>query len=136
MTSTPALPIAAFVDRVLLDQSSIGEQVVRAGYRQGDHDVVSIDVPIQLLEKELAAHLEMVVRVTPTGQIASHLVDSSGSLLPAPKLTTSIEQLVSETVSAENIRLEEATANELRSLLSSLEAAIDQVQAALAAIPG
>ena len=134
MTSTLTLPIAAFVDHVSLDQTSIGNRFIRAGYRRGEHDVVSIDLPIQLLEKELAAHLQVVIRVTPSGKIACHLVDSSGSLLPKPQTTASIEQLISETVCTENIRLEEATANELRELLTSLEAAIDQVQAALAAI--
>lgn len=134
MISTPALPIAAFVDRLSLGQSTFGNQVIRAGYRRGERDVVSIDLPIQLLEKELAAHLEVVIRITPSGQIASHLVDSSGSLLSEPQSSTSIEQLIAETVCAENIRLEETTANELRELLTSLEAAIDQVQAALAAV--
>ncbi|KRQ00342.1 hypothetical protein AOQ73_19245 [Bradyrhizobium pachyrhizi] len=134
MTSTLALPIAAFVDCGPLDQPSMGNQVVRAGYRQGEQDVVSIDLPIQLLEMEVAAHLQMVIRLTPSGQIVSHLVGSSGSLLPEPRSTTSIEQLVSETVRAENIRLEETTASELRRLLTSLEASIDQVRAALATI--
>ena len=134
MTSTLTLPIAAFVDHVSLDQTSIGNRFVRAGYRRGEHDVVSIDLPIQLLEKKLAAHLQVVVRVTPSGQIACHLVDSSGSLLPEPQTTASLEQLISETVCTENIRLEEATVNELRELLTSLEVAIDQVQAALATI--
>ncbi|MCC8943528.1 hypothetical protein H8A97_00025 [Bradyrhizobium sp. Arg62] len=134
MTDTPALPIEAYIDRVSLDRSSIGNQVVRAGYRRGEYDLVSIDLPIQLLEKELAAHLEVVIRLTPSGQIAAHLVGSSGSPLPESYSTTSIEQLVSEAVCAENIRLEEITPNELRRLISSLEAAIDQARAALAVI--
>ncbi|ODM77110.1 hypothetical protein A6X20_02945 [Bradyrhizobium elkanii] len=134
MTSMLALPIAAFVDRVSLDQSSIGNQVVRVGYRQGEHDLVSIDIPVLLLERALAAHLQVIIRVTTSGQVVSQLADSSGSLLSEPQSIASIERLISETVCAESIRLEEATANELRGLLTSLEIAIDQVRAALATI--
>ncbi|PAY03845.1 hypothetical protein CK489_36720 [Bradyrhizobium sp. UFLA03-84] len=135
MTSSPNSPIEAFVVPVSLAPHSVREQFVRVGYRAGQHDVIaSVDVPIHLLEREIASHLEMVTRFNLSGQFVSHLLDSVGSPLPTPRSTASIEQLVSEAVCSENLKLEEVTPNDLRGLLMSLEVAIDQVRAALIAI--
>lgn len=126
--------IEPFVDRVFLNHASTDGHFFRVGYRtEGRGQILAaLDLPIHILEQEIASGLQLVVTVTPSGNIVSQIAGSSGFDLLGPRSIASIDQLVSEAVSTDNIRLEEASTNELRGLLRTLESAIDHVKTALA----
>jgi hypothetical protein len=133
MANALAPSVKPFVDRVLLDRSSADGLFFRVGYRTEGTDYVlsAVDLPVQILEQEVASGLQLVTTVTPSGEVVSQIVGSSGLTLPSPRSTPSIHNLVSQTVSRHNLRLEEASTSELCDLLKTLEAAIDDVRAAL-----
>lgn len=123
-----------FVERVSPNHPSADGQCFRLGYRtKGKGDILAaVDLPVHVLEQEIASGLEMVVTVTPPGEVVAQIVGSSGFNLLGPRSITPIQDLVSEAVSTDNLRLEEATASELRGFLRALESAIDHVRTALA----
>lgn len=105
----------------------------RVGYRAAELDLIlaSVELPIQVLEQAVTSGLELSTTVTPAGEIVSHVFGSSQSALSDIRSATSIDTLVSQTVSPNNLRLEEASTTELSELLKSLELAIEHARAAL-----
>jgi len=93
--------------------------------------MASIELPIQILEQVLASGLELATVITPTGEIISRIFGSSEFALSDLRSATSIDALVSQTVSPNNLRLEEVSTTELRELLKSLETAVGYVRTAL-----
>ena len=136
MANSLARSVEPFIDRVSPNQASAYGQFFRVGYRtEGTDDVLSaIDLPVQILEEEIASGLQLITSVSPSGEVISQIVGSSGLTLLDPRLITSIEDLVSQAVCKDNVRLEEASANELFSLLRTLESAVGHVRAALAEV--
>ena len=136
MANALAPSVEPFVDRVLLDRSSPDGYFFRVGYRTEGTDYVlsAVDLPVQVLEREVASGLQLVTTVTPSGEVVSQIVGSSGLALLSPRSITSIHSLVSQTISKDNLRLEEASTSELCDLLTTLEAAIDDVRAVLSQI--
>lgn len=136
MLDVEPMSIEPFVDRVSGSQLTAGRNCVRIGYRIEGHDDVlaAVDIPIRLLEQEITSRLEVVATLALSGDVIAHVVDSSGSPLPGPRSITSMDQLVSQAVSADTVRLEEASPSELSGLLTALESAIIRVRAALAQI--
>jgi hypothetical protein len=105
----------------------------RVGYRAAglDQILASVELPIQSLEQAVTSGLELSTIVTPRGEIVSQIFGSSQSALSDLRSATSIDTLVSQTVSPNNLRLEEVSTKELGELLESLELAIKHVRAAL-----
>lgn len=105
----------------------------RVGYRAAgsNQTLASVELPIQVLERAVLSGLELSTTVTPAGEIVSHIFGSSQSALPDLRSVNSIATLVSQTVSPNNLRLEEVSTTELGNLLKSLELAIKHVRAAL-----
>jgi hypothetical protein len=136
MANARVRSVEPFVDRVSPNQASAYRQLFRVGYRtEGTDDVISaIDLPLQVLEEEIASGLQLVTSVSSSGGVTSQIVGSSGLTLLGPRLIASIDDLVSQAVCKDNLRLEEASANELYSLLRKLESAIGHVRAALAEV--
>lgn len=133
MVSTLARSVQPFVDRILPDQVSACRQLFRVGYRaEGTNDVLSaIDLPVHVLEGEIASGLRQIISVTLSGEVTSQIVGSSGLVLLGERSIASIDDLVSRAVCKDNLRLEEASASELFNLLRRLESAIGYVRIAL-----
>lgn len=129
MVDAPPQTVETFVDLV----SRPDGRFARVGYRAAglDRILASVELPIHVLEQAVTSGLELFTMVTPAGEIVSHVFGSSDSALSDLRSVTSIDRLVSQTVSANNLRLEEASPTELGELLKSLELAIEHVRAAL-----
>jgi hypothetical protein len=136
MANPLARSVEPFVDRVSPNHAGTNRQLFRIGYRtEGTDDVLlAIDLPVPVLEEKIASGLKLFTSVTPSGEVSSQIVGSSGLTLLGPRLIASIEDLVSQAVCKETLRLEEASANELLSLLRKLESAIGDVKAAIAQV--
>ena len=131
MTNSLARSVEPFVERVFPDR-----QFFRIGYRTAQTDDVlsAIDVPVSILEEEIASGLELITTVSATGEVSSKIVGSLGLILLGPRSNTSIEDLVSQAVCKESLRLEEVSVSELFDLLRKLETAIIEVKAAIAQV--
>lgn len=125
--TSPAKP---FVEQVAMTKG----RLLRIGYRAEGTDVIlaSVELPVEILEQEIASGLELVTAIRPSGEIVSQIFGSSGTVLEATRSIVSIDRLVSQTVDRDSLRLEELRASELNGLLRSLEASIDRVRTALA----
>jgi hypothetical protein len=93
--------------------------------------LVSVELPLQLLEQAVACGLDLTTRITPSGEVVSEICGWSEIAPTDLRSATSIDILVSQVVSPDNLRLEEASWAELNKLLKSLELSIEQVKAAL-----
>ena len=134
MAYLAASPIEPFVDRVPLSGASADKHVVRIGYRtEGTENILTaIELPADILEQAIASGLEVVTSMTPSGEVVCHLVGSSGLAISGPSSLVPVRHLILKAIGADNLRLEEASANELRSLLADLESAVKNVQDLLA----
>jgi hypothetical protein len=106
----------------------------RFGYRTvGIGNCVSaIDVPMLVVEQAVLTRASSSVRVGPDGTVISHMLTSH--VMGSPDLPTdvaSIEVLVKRAVNAENLRMEEATAADLSTLLQRLEDSVRLVKVAI-----
>jgi hypothetical protein len=129
MADTPPQMVEPFVD--LLNRSD--GRFARVGYRSAGFGeaLASVELPIQLLEQAVACGLGLTTRITPSGEVVSGIRGWSETPLTDVRLVTSIDILISQVVSPDNLRLEEASLAELNELLKSLELGIEQVKAAL-----
>jgi hypothetical protein len=129
MVDMPPQTVEPFVD--LLNRPD--GRFARVGYRPAGfgETLVSIELPIQLLEQAVACGLDLTTRITPSGEVVSDIRGWSENALTDLRLATSIDILISQVVSPGNLRLEEASLAELNNLLKSLELSIEQVKAAL-----
>ena len=129
MVVTPPHTVKPFVE--LLNRPD--GRFARVGYRPVgfEHDLVSVELPIQILEQAITRGLDLTTRITPSGDVVSHIRGWSETELINLRLVTSIDILISQAVNPDNLRLEEASLAELNELRRSLELGIEQVKAAL-----
>jgi hypothetical protein len=129
MVDAPPQTVDPFLD--LVDRPD--GRFALVGYRAAglDHILTSVELPIFLLEQAVASSLEISTKITPAGEIVSHIFGSSEAVLSYPHSVASIDYLVSQAVCPSNLRLEEASSSELGELLKSLELAVQHVRAAL-----
>jgi hypothetical protein len=134
MANAIASSVEPFVDRVPVNSASADKHVVRVGYRtEGTDDILTvIELPVDILEQAIASDLELVTSMTPSGEVVCQLVGSSGLTISKPRSLVPMRDLVSEAVSAQNLRLEEASTNDLHALLVDLESAVESVRDVLA----
>ena len=130
MTNAHPSSAKPFVEQVPLTEG----RILRIGYRaDGAGSILaSVELPVEVLEQEIASCLELVTTIRPSGEIVSQIFGSSGLALERPRLIASIDHLISQTVDSDSLRLEELAASELSGLLRSLEASIEHVRTALA----
>lgn len=95
----------------------------RIGYRVDriGSILASVELPIDVLEQEIAGGLELVTTISPSGEIVSQILGSSGLTLEGAYSIISIDRLNPQTVDNNNLRLEELPASEPSGLLRSLE---------------
>ena len=129
---TKARPSSAkpFVEQVSLAEG----RILRIGYRaDGVGSILaSVELPVEVLEQEIASYLELVTTIRPSGEVVSQVFGSSGLALEGPHSSVPIDRLVLQTVDSNSLRLEELPTSELSGLLRSLEASIEHVRTALA----
>lgn len=132
MANELARAVEPFVNRVSPSEASANSPLFRVGYRTENYVLSTIDLPVDVLEEEIASGLRLVATVSPSGEVRSQIVGSSGLTLLGPRLITTIHDLVLQAACKDTLRLEEASAIELTNLLRTLESAIDHVRTALA----
>ena len=107
----------------------------RFGYRAiGTDDCLSaMDVPTSIVEQAVLTRASLAARVGPDGTVISHMLMSHvrGSIPDIRTDIASIEVLVQRAVNAENLRREEATIADLRTLLRRLEDSVSLVKGAI-----
>jgi hypothetical protein len=128
-------PIEPFVERTELGGSGAGARAYRFGYRlEGTKDVLSvIDIPAKTVELALTDGLSLTVKMTPTGDV-SPILNGRNEIEIAPSAVwaaTTIERLVTQALSSENLRLEEAGSADLSVLQQRLERATSLVKGAI-----
>lgn len=130
MTNVLSPSAKPFVEQVAMTEG----RLFRIGYRADGMDFIlaSVELPVEVLEQEIAGGLELVTTMRPSGEIVSQIFGSSGLALEVPHSSVPIDRLVSQTVDRDSLRLEELPTSELSVLLRSLEASIEHVRAALA----
>jgi hypothetical protein len=116
MVDAPPQTVDPFVDLV----NRPNGRFALVGYRAAglDQTLTSVELPI-------------LTKITPAGEIVSNIFGSSNDALSCPPSVATIDYLVSQAVSPNNLRLEEASSKELDALLRSLELAVQHVRAAL-----
>ena len=101
------------------------------GYRtEATKDVLSaIEIPAQIVEEAVTSKLSISVTMSPTGELSATSSSCVATFDSAPIV---IDVLVAQVVAPENLRLEEADPDELRTLLARLERSVTCVKDALA----
>jgi hypothetical protein len=121
-----------FVERIGASRSPGGTTSYRIGYRADSFSaaVTSITVPAGTLEKALNSEELLTLAITPTGEVTAVIsfVDSAELTLHA---SLPIDRLVRNALETENLRMEEATAADLNTLLQSLERSVGLVRDAI-----
>ena len=115
------------------DRASHHANVYRFGYRLDGAVVSSVHLPVEAVEKLLLSETRLSVRITPCGDIVPGLSipNATGEVVLDPETLFSIDDLLRETLSAEALRMEEATPKDLTLLFNRLERAIALVRSAL-----
>ncbi|WP_456721535.1 MULTISPECIES: hypothetical protein [unclassified Bradyrhizobium] len=113
------------------DVASLHAGVYRFGYRLDGAVVSAVDLPAETVEKILLSKTRLSVRITPRGEIVPELSNVLGEVGDATENIVSIDELVRNTLSAETLRMEEATPEDLALLFSRLERAIALVRSAI-----
>ncbi|MES5483343.1 hypothetical protein QMZ05_11360 [Bradyrhizobium sp. INPA03-11B] len=128
--------IEPFVERVCLLETSTSGSSYRFGYRIVGTDIVvaAIEIPAKLLEEAISSSLTLWCRLTPDGDVipeASFEQDNVSSTgMRASRL--SLDQLIRVTLAPQNLRMEEATIENLTSMLLILERSASIARDALA----
>jgi hypothetical protein len=126
--------VEPFVERIGPAQTSAG--AYRFGYRlERTKDILtSIVIQADAVEPILTAGMVISARMSPAGDVSPAIVRSEDTLV-APSFhldARSIERLVADAVSPDNLKLEEASVAELEILLGRLNRAVALVAEALA----
>lgn len=86
-----------------------------------------------IVEEAVLTRASIAAKVGPDGTVISHMrmPHVTGSTVDLPTDVGSIEALVQKAVDAENLRMEEATSADLRTLLQRLEDSVKLVKGAI-----
>jgi hypothetical protein len=125
-----------FIDALGPARDVVGATAYRLGYRvHGTGDVIAaIEIPAEIVEQAVTSKLFVSVRMSPDGELEPAPEDSTSTVFAARlgAAQIPIDVLVAQVVAPENLRLEEAGAEELKTLLTRLERSIAHVKDALA----
>lgn len=131
MPAGSVLTVEPFVERIGPAQDAIGASAYRFGYRtEATRDVFSaIEIPAEIVEEAVTSKLSISATMSPTGEISA-TSSACAARIASPLIP--VDVLVAQVVAPDNLRLEEAGADELRTLLVRLERSITCVKDALA----
>ncbi|WP_316207164.1 MULTISPECIES: hypothetical protein [unclassified Bradyrhizobium] len=124
-------PFAEFPGHKSLGRTSAA---FRFGYRCKQTGVPFAMVEIPASTVAQCVRLKASVRVTADGKVVAESEIPNDGALARSSETISLVQLIEETLDVDNLRMEEASTRELKSLLQELEISIQRVKAALAAM--
>ena len=129
MPTDPVLAVEPFVERIGPAQAIVCASAYRFGYRAETTKVVlaAIEIPAEIIENAVTSKLSISITMSPAGELAATATDTYADSAPIP-----IDLLVAQVVAPENLRLEEAGPDELRTLLIRLERSVTCVKDALA----
>lgn len=123
-TLSPFSSLEPFVERIRsqgLDQCCVG-------YRLQDGEVVSsIIVSASLLGNFLVADSSIDLRLSIDGFVSANVSELAGDI-GAPRSVLAIDDLLRDALTTENLRLEEASIQQLRALQDRLEASVNMVR--------
>ena len=130
-TSLFGLTVEPFVERIGPAQDVVGPSAYRFGYRtEATKDVLSvIEIPAEIVEEAVTSKLSLSVTMSPAGELCA-TSSACGARIDSALIPADV--VVAEAVAPENLRLEEAGPEELRTLLVRLERSITCVKDALA----
>lgn len=107
-----------------------GRTISKVGY----HDpltgqvMVSLEVPVELIERTILANLSVEVALSADGQIAFAAHGRASGCCSSPRKIVSVDRLVEAFLTDNNLHLEETTERELRALLEGLQKSVKAVQ--------
>ena len=124
-----AIAVGAFLDLGCGDDNPLRPSSYSAGYRliATGEVICSAKSPVPIAEAAILMRSKILIILTPGGRVE---VSSGGSAA-----NEQIDDLVARTVTQANLRMEEATASDLKSLLHRLERSISLVKEAIARAP-
>jgi hypothetical protein len=128
--------IEPFVERVCLHQARPFDSLYRLGYRAVGTDtiVAAIEIPARLLEEEISYNLRWSCRLSPDGNVTpeSSFQNDRASSTGTWAASLPLDQLIRSTLVPQNLHMEEATIEDLTTLLQILEDSANLVRDALA----
>lgn len=124
-----AIVVEAFLEGGGGDDNPLNPSSYSAGYRliETGEVICTVKLPVPIAEAALLKRSKISIILTPGGRIE---VSSGGSAA-----SEQIDDLVARTVTQANLRMEEATASDLKSFLHRLERSISLVKEAIARMP-
>jgi hypothetical protein len=117
--------IEPFIERLGLDQSRPTYGSYRFGYRAvGTENVVaSVEIPTRQVEEMILCGSRLSVRLTPDGHVIPELSFQNHAAPSIEKWSSALplDQVICAALAPQNLYMEEATAEELTTLLQRLE---------------
>jgi hypothetical protein len=113
---------------------SLGPVRYSAGYRLRDTGKVicTVELPASVAESTVFGHSKLSVVATTNGYIQSSVVGLASLHRTTPVAAEPIDLLIEHVTAVENLRLEEATVEDLAMLLHRLERAVSLAKEAIA----
>ncbi|MGY4154320.1 hypothetical protein ACVINW_000162 [Bradyrhizobium sp. USDA 4461] len=110
-----------------------GREISNVGYLDVSTGrvVASLEIPLGLIEHAVLANVSVEIALAGDGRIASSVAGEATACTSVVK-TVSIDHLIQEFLAGDNLRLEETTQAELRTLLNRLQDSARAVQRAIA----
>ena len=123
-----------FIEAVGSVRDVVGASAYRVGYRvQGTgHVLAAIEIPAEIIEEAVTSRLSVSVTMSPTGEVAVATGEFSFAHAYYDPASIAVDVLVAQVVAPENLHLEEAGPEDLRTLLIRLERSATCVKDALA----
>jgi hypothetical protein len=90
-----------------------------------------VEVPASLAEHTILENRKLALSITPDGHIESALTGITTYDSQTPQVAEPIDTVIARTLATGNLRFEEATNTELRSLLQRLQRSADLVKQAI-----
>ncbi len=129
---SPPVALEPFVEPIDRTRDFNGAAGYRIGYRMGPDGtaITSTIVTAEIIEKIVNLRGSVALTITVDGQVAV-AVSYSNSVESAVHGAAPIDILVRNALNFENLRMEEASAADLRALLQRLQRSVDLVREAI-----
>ena len=104
--ASPSL-VEPFVEQAPFPSASPEGRSLRIGYRiRGtDENLVVVELPVDVLEREFASSLRLVTLITPTGEVACQVIGSWGLALSEHRSRAPLELLVLDAANADSSQI-------------------------------
>jgi hypothetical protein len=123
-----------FVELLGTDRQVMGPTGYRFGYRNPatGEAVCTVDVPAATVEQALMSQLSLSVTMSADGKITAHFLEPDDVVAAGvAAISRSIDDMVAQGTSPDELSRENPSASDLKSLLARLEHSVALVRAAL-----